>query len=93
MPIVALKDVRKSFGSVQVLHGVSFSVEKGEVVALIGASGSGKSTALRCIDRLEVIDGGEIEVCGHRVDDPKIDSGGCARMSASSSRATTSSRT
>ena len=73
MPIVALRDVKKSFGAVQVLHGVSFSVEKGEVVALIGASGSGKSTALRCIDRLEIVDGGEIEVCGHRVDDPKLD--------------------
>ncbi|MBB4000541.1 amino acid ABC transporter ATP-binding protein [Aureimonas pseudogalii] len=73
MPIVVLKDVKKSFGSLQVLHGVSFSVEKGEVVALIGASGSGKSTALRCMDRLETIDSGEIHVCGHRVDDPGLD--------------------
>jgi len=73
MSIVVLKDVKKSFGSLQVLHGVSFSVEKGEVVALIGASGSGKSTALRCMDRLEQIDSGEIHVCGHRVDDPGLD--------------------
>lgn len=73
MSIVVLKDVKKSFGALQVLHGVSFSVEKGEVVALIGASGSGKSTALRCIDRLEKIDSGEIHVCGHRVDDPNLE--------------------
>lgn len=73
MSIVVLKDVKKRFGTVQVLHGVSFSVEKGEVVALIGASGSGKSTALRCIDRLETIDSGEIQVCGHRVEDPDLD--------------------
>jgi ABC-type polar amino acid transport system ATPase subunit len=73
MSIVVLKDVKKSFGALQVLHGVSFQVEKGEVVALIGASGSGKSTALRCIDRLEKVDSGEIHVCGHRVDDPALD--------------------
>jgi polar amino acid transport system ATP-binding protein len=73
MSIVVLKDVKKSFGALQVLHGVSFSVERGEVVALIGASGSGKSTALRCIDRLEKVDSGEIHVCGHRVDDPKLE--------------------
>lgn len=73
MSIVELSNVKKSFGSLQVLHGVSFSVEKGQVMALIGASGSGKSTALRCIDRLEVIDGGRIEVCGHKVEDPDLD--------------------
>jgi polar amino acid transport system ATP-binding protein len=71
--IVKLGDVYKSFGSNQVLKGVSFEVKKGEMIAVIGASGSGKSTALRCIDRLETIDQGEIEVCGIRVDDPKVD--------------------
>jgi polar amino acid transport system ATP-binding protein len=72
-PIVKLTEVHKSFGGNHVLRGVSFSVGKGEMVALIGASGSGKSTALRCIDRLEVIDSGQIEVCGIPVHDPKID--------------------
>ena len=72
MPIVILDDVKKSFGSVDVLRGVSFAVEKGQVLALIGASGSGKSTALRCIDRLETIDAGRIEVCGHRLENPKL---------------------
>jgi polar amino acid transport system ATP-binding protein len=68
--IVKLDHVYKSFGSNQVLKGVSFEVAKGEMIAIIGASGSGKSTALRCIDRLEVIDKGTIEVCGIRVDSP-----------------------
>ena len=71
--IVKLGDVYKSFGSNQVLKGVSLDVAKGEMIAVIGASGSGKSTALRCIDRLETIDRGTIEVCGIRVDDPKVD--------------------
>ena len=72
-PIVSLKEVHKSFGTLKVLDGVSFSVERGEVLAIIGRSGSGKSTALRCIDRFEKIDSGEIRVCDHRVDDPKVD--------------------
>ncbi|RYE52123.1 MAG: amino acid ABC transporter ATP-binding protein, partial [Hyphomicrobiales bacterium] len=72
-PIVSLKEVFKSFGSNQVLKGVSFDVAKGEMIAIIGASGSGKSTALRCIDRLEKIDKGTIEVAGIRVDDPAVD--------------------
>ncbi|WP_179731399.1 MULTISPECIES: amino acid ABC transporter ATP-binding protein [unclassified Bradyrhizobium] len=71
--IVSLRDVQKSFGSLRVLDGVSFAVERGEVLALIGRSGSGKSTALRCIDRFEKVDGGEIVVCGHRVDRPDVD--------------------
>ena len=68
-PIVELRDVHKSFGAVKVLNGVSFSVDKGQVVAIIGRSGSGKSTALRCINRLETIDQGRITVCGHAVHD------------------------
>jgi polar amino acid transport system ATP-binding protein len=71
--IVKVGDIHKSFGSNHVLNGVSFEVNKGEMIAVIGASGSGKSTALRCIDRLETIDQGQIEVCGIRVDDPKVD--------------------
>ena len=52
-PIVALDKVHKSFGPLKVLDGVSFTVARGEVLALIGRSGSGKSTALRCIDRFD----------------------------------------
>ncbi len=73
--VVRLHEVCKSFGANRVLDKVSFEVAKGQVVALIGRSGSGKSTALRCIDRLETIDSGEIEVCGHAVHDPRIDLG------------------
>jgi polar amino acid transport system ATP-binding protein len=72
-PVVELKDVHKRFGSNAVLKGVSFAIPKGQVVAIIGKSGSGKSTALRCIDRLEVIDSGTIHVCGHAVHDPALD--------------------
>ena len=71
--VVGLSNVHKSFGALKVLNGVSFEVNRGEVLVLIGRSGSGKSTALRCIDRFETIDSGEIVVCGHRVSDPKLD--------------------
>ena len=72
--IVSFRDVHKSFGALEVLKGVSFEVGKGEVVCIIGRSGSGKSTALRCINGLERINSGSIDVCGHRVgSDPKID--------------------
>ena len=70
--IVQLQSVHKRFGALHVLRGVSFSVAKGQVVAIIGKSGSGKSTALRCIDRLERVDEGQIRVCGHAVHDPAL---------------------
>lgn len=72
-PIVRLRDVHKSFGALKVLDGVSIEVRRGEVAVIIGRSGSGKSTALRCMDRLEVIDSGEITVCGHRLTDQRLD--------------------
>jgi polar amino acid transport system ATP-binding protein len=71
--VVRLQDVHKSFGALKVLDGVSFEVQKGEVTAIIGRSGSGKSTALRCIDRLETIDSGRIEVCGHDLTAPSLE--------------------
>jgi polar amino acid transport system ATP-binding protein len=61
---IALRDVTKAFGSIKVLHGVSFDVASGEVVCMIGPSGSGKSTALRCINRLEEPTGGDILLDG-----------------------------
>ena len=73
MSIILLENVHKSFGTLKVLDGVSFSVNRGEVFAIIGRSGSGKSTALRCMDRLERIDQGLIRVAGHEVSDPKLD--------------------
>ncbi len=71
-PVVELDQVHKHFGKLHVLKGVSFSVQRGQVVAIIGQSGSGKSTALRCIDRLETIDSGNIQCCGHAVHDPAL---------------------
>ncbi len=68
MSIIELRNVRKSFGAIEIIHDVSFSVEKGEVVCIIGPSGSGKSTLLRCINGLETYQGGEIIVHGERVD-------------------------
>ncbi len=72
-PVIILRDIEKSFGALKVLHGVSFEVLRGQVTVLIGRSGSGKSTALRCMDRLEKVDAGYIEVCGHVVTDPNLD--------------------
>jgi len=71
--IVYFKQVCKSFGNVQVLNGVSFTVAPGEVVALIGRSGSGKTTALRCINGLENIQSGELYVCGHAMHSGTVD--------------------
>ncbi|WP_435171046.1 amino acid ABC transporter ATP-binding protein [Falsirhodobacter sp. 1013] len=72
-PIVELRELRKSFGAIEVLKGVTFDVERGQVAAIIGQSGSGKSTALRCIDHLEKINGGELVVCGHALHTDKPD--------------------
>ena len=66
--MIELRDVHKSFGRVEVLKGISASVEKSEVVCIIGPSGSGKSTILRCINGLESYDAGDILVEGARVD-------------------------
>ena len=72
MPEIMVNDIHKSFGAIKVLKGTSLSVETGQVVALIGRSGSGKSTMLRCINGLETIDSGSITVAGHALDgDPK----------------------
>lgn len=72
MPLIAIDQVRKSFGSNQVLKGVSLSVEPGEVIAIIGKSGSGKSTLLRCINGLETIDSGAITVAGAHLADSEL---------------------
>lgn len=64
MSVLSVKNVKKSFGDLEVIKDISFSLEDGEVLAIIGPSGSGKSTLLRCINMLETVDGGEISICG-----------------------------
>ena len=62
--MIEIDGVRKSFGKLEVLKGIDLAVNKGEVISIIGASGSGKSTMLYCINALEPIDSGRIEVDG-----------------------------
>ena len=62
--IISVENLKKSFGTLDVIKGISFSVEKGEVLGIIGPSGSGKSTILRCISQLEDVTGGTIKICG-----------------------------
>ena len=65
--IVAAQGVEKRFGDLQVLKGIDLTVRKGEVVVIVGASGSGKTTFIRCINHLEKIEKGRIEVNGHLI--------------------------
>ena len=65
--VVEAVGVRKQFGGNEVLKGIDLTVDRGEVVSMLGPSGSGKSTFLRCINHLEALDGGEISVNGSLV--------------------------
>ena len=67
MAVLQVTDLKKSFGDTDVLRGVSFSLERGQVLAIIGSSGSGKTTLLRCLNRLEKPDSGDILVNGESV--------------------------
>ena len=72
--MISVKDLKKSFGSLDVLKGISCDIEKGEKVAVIGPSGSGKSTFLRCLNLLEIPTGGEVWLGGKLVNavDPSL---------------------
>ena len=67
MAMIEVCNLRKSYGDIEVLRDVSFSVDKGEVVVVLGPSGSGKSTMLRCINLLEEFEGGEIRIAGEPI--------------------------
>src|SRR5687768_7290749 len=69
MAAVEIRKVRKSYGDVEVLHGVSIGIADGEFVTLVGPSGCGKSTLLKMIAGLEDITGGEIAVGGRVIND------------------------
>ena len=67
MAFLEVKNITKNFGKTEVLKGVSFEMNKGEVVSIIGSSGNGKTTLLRCLNFLEIPDGGSITVNGTTV--------------------------
>ena len=69
MPVLEIKEIKKSFGKTEVLKGISFSLNKGEVLSIIGSSGSGKTTLLRCLNFLEFADSGTISVNGETIFD------------------------
>ena len=73
MPLLELKNIKKSFDQNVILKDLSLSVEKGEVIVILGPSGCGKSTLLRCINGLETIQGGEILLDGEVISNRKKD--------------------
>ena len=70
---IVVKNLKKNFGRLEVLKDINIEIEEGEVVCLIGPSGSGRSTFLRCLNRLEDITDGLVVVDGHTMSDKKID--------------------
>lgn len=73
MSLLELDGVRKTFGAHTVLRQVDLAVDEGECIVLIGASGSGKSTILRCINLLEEVDDGVVTFAGRDITDPRVD--------------------
>ena len=71
-PVIVSEGLRKSYGSLEVLKGVTGTLYQGDVVSVIGPSGCGKSTFLRCLNRLETINGGRLEVMGIDISSPKL---------------------
>lgn len=66
-PAIEVRGLRKSFGPVEVLKGIDLTAHEGEVISILGSSGSGKSTMLRCINMLETPDAGDISVAGEKI--------------------------
>ena len=73
MAFIEIEGLRKLYGNQEVLKGIDLSVDRHQVVSLIGASGSGKSTLLRCLNALEPINGGQISIDGDVVSGPGVD--------------------
>ena len=71
--MITVKNLKKTFGDLEVLSGINEHINKGEVVVVIGPSGSGKSTFLRCLNLLETPTDGEIFIDGEKVNDHKVD--------------------
>ena len=73
-PVISFDNLRKSYGPLEVLRGITASLYKGDVVSIIGTSGCGKSTLLRCCNRLETINGDKLKVIGIDMSQPNISS-------------------
>ena len=73
MKIISIKNLKKNYGSNHVLKDIDIDIEEGEVVVIVGSSGSGKSTFLRCLNLLEEPTSGEIIVDGVKITDKKTD--------------------
>ena len=71
--ILRTEDLKKNFGQLEVLKGITTEIRRGEVVSIIGPSGGGKSTFLRCLNRLEMPDGGKVFFKGQDITDKKLD--------------------
>lgn len=71
--IIQVTDLKKKYGDLQVLKGITTQVSEREVVCVIGPSGSGKSTFLRCLNQLEEATSGRVVINGHDLSDPKVD--------------------
>ncbi len=82
MAILEVKNIHKSFGKTKVLKGIDFSMEEGSILAVLGSSGSGKTTILRCINFLETADKGQIYVDGNLI----FDGDDTSKLSASQIR-------
>lgn len=87
MAFLEVRDIYKSFGGAEVIKGVSFDVERGEIVSMIGSSGGGKTTLLRCLNLLELPDRGTISVGGETIFDGSADGRANGRISAAELRA------
>lgn len=72
-PVIACHDIHKKFGQTEVLKGVSFEVSDSEVIVIIGPSGTGKSTLLRCLNLLTIPDQGKVWLQGEEISAPKVD--------------------
>lgn len=73
MTLIQVRNLKKSFGELEVLKDINVEIKEQEVVCVIGPSGSGKSTFLRCLNRLEGITGGHVIIDGKDITDPKLD--------------------
>ncbi|MEN6300510.1 MAG: amino acid ABC transporter ATP-binding protein [Anaerolineaceae bacterium] len=72
-PIIRVENIHKSYGKDEILKGISLDIAEGEVVVIIGPSGTGKSTLLRCINQLTIPNSGKVWVDGVELTDPKVD--------------------